>query len=169
MNRTTKFCALTCTVFLLCLWIVFAAPTEAPAALASFQLSVVNTHQSIECQKLLLDRSRGAFKCKRGDITYKYKAEAIESVTHNGTVIYPYDTNLRLTEADLYNKDCDYLIKTIASPLLLEEDPELFILVGTMYENGICTRQNPQKAYSYYRRAGKYGRAKYTELRKKLN
>ena len=165
MHTNTKICSLAFAVFLLCLSI--AAPSDAPAKSASFLLTVANTHQSIECQKLRLDP--GAFRCKRGDTTYKYQAEVIESVTHNGTVIYPYDTDLRLTEADLYDKDCDYLIEKIRSPLLLEEDPELFVLVGTMYEHGICTRQNSQKACTYYRRAGKYGVDKYTALRKKLN
>ncbi len=167
MNTNAKSCSAAIIVFLLCLIASSALPPDAQANSASFQLTVVNTRQSIECQKLRLDP--GAFRCKRGDTTYKYQAEVIESVTHNGTVIYPYDTDLRLTEADLYDKDCDYLIEKIRSPLLLEEDPELFVLVGTMYERGICTRQNSQKACSYYRLAGKYGVDKYTELRKRLN
>lgn len=149
-----------------CLSTGLLLPGAAVSAPAAFQLTVANTHQSIECQKLRLEP--GSFRCKRGDTTYKYATEAIESVSHNGTVIYPYNTSLTLTEDDLYNKDCDYLIETIKSPLLLEDDPELFVLVGTMYENGICTRQNSQKACSYYRRAGKLGQDKYTALRKKL-
>ncbi len=167
MNTNAKPCSAAIIVFLLCLIASSALPPDAQANSASFQLTVANTRQSIECQKLRLDP--GSFRCKRGDTTYRYQAEAVESVTHNGMVIYPYDTGVRLTEADLYSKDCDYLIEKIRSPLLLEEDPELFVLVGTMYENGICTRQNTQKACTYYRRAGKYGMEKYTELRKRLN
>lgn len=132
---------------------------------ADFELTVVNTHQSITCDKLRLDP--GCFRCKRDDVTYKYKAEAIETVTYKGETIYPYDSPVELSEADLYEKDCDYLIKTLKSPLILENDPDIFILVGTMYEKGICTRQNVQQAYTYYRRAGKAGRKKYAELRRR--
>lgn len=130
-----------------------------------FSLTVVNTHQIISCDKLRLDP--GCFRCKKGDITYKYPADAIETVTYKGETIYPYDSPVHLTEADLYEKDCDYLIKTLKSPLILENDPDIFILVGTMYEKGICTRQNVQQAYTYYRRAGKPGMKKYTELRRR--
>ena len=90
----------------------------------------------------------------------------IESVTFDGQTIYPYDTVV-LTESDLYEKDCEYLIKTMKGPLMLENDPDLFILVGTMYEKGICTRQNVQQAYTYYRRAGKPGMKKYNDLRRR--
>jgi TPR repeat protein len=167
MNMNARICSVTIIIFLLFLWVGIAVPTDASVKSADFHLTVANTHQSIECQKLRLDP--GSFRCKRDDITYKYKAESIESVAYNGTVIYPYDTSLRFTEADLYNKDCDYLLEKIRGPLLLEPDPELFVLVGTMYENGICTRQNSQKAYTYYRLAGRRGQEKYTQLRKKLN
>ncbi len=138
--------------------VVFAGEPE-------FKLTVVNTHQTISCDKLRLDP--GCFRCKKGEITYKYPAEAIETVTYNDEPIYPYESPVHLTEADLYEKDCDYLIKTLKSPLILENDPDIFILVGTMYEKGICTRQNVQQAYTYYRRAGKPGMKKYTELRRR--
>lgn len=132
---------------------------------AEFQLTVANTKQTISCDKLRLDP--GCFLCKRGDITYKYKADAVETVTYEGETIYPYDSPVELTEADLYNKDCDYLIKTLKSPLILENNPDIFILVGTMYEKGICTRRNVQQAYTYYRKAGKPGMKKYADLRRR--
>ncbi len=135
------------------------------AAAADFELTVVNTQQTISCEKLRLDP--GCFRCKRGDVTYKYKADAIDKVTYKGETIYPYDSPIELTEADLYEKECDYLVKTLKSPLILEDDPDIFILVGTMYEKGICTRQNIQQAYTYYRRAGKPGMKKYAELRRR--
>jgi len=131
---------------LICTQVVLAGGPE-------FSLTVVTTHQIISCDKLRLDP--GCFRCKKGDITYK------------GETIYPYDSPVHLTEADLYEKDCDYLIKTLKSPLILENDPDIFILVGTMYEKGICTRQNVQQAYTYYRRAGKPGMKKYIELRRR--
>ena len=130
-----------------------------------FKLTVVNTHQTISCDKLRLDP--GCFRCKRGEITYRYKADAIETVTYKGETIYPYDSPVELTEADLYEKDCDYLVKTLKSPLILENDPDIFILVGTMYEKGICTRRNVQQAYTYYRMAGKQGMKKYADLRRR--
>ena len=130
-----------------------------------FKLTVVNTHQTISCDKLRLDP--GCFRCKRGEITYRYKADAIETVTYKGETIYPYDSPVELTEADLYEKDCDYLVKTLKSPLILENDPDIFILVGTMYEKGICTRRNVQQAYTYYRMAGKPGMKKYADLRRR--
>ena len=139
--------------------------TVALAGGNDFELTVVNTKQSISCDKLRLDP--GCFRCKRGEITYKYKADAIESVAYNGEIIYPYDSPVELTEADLYQKDCDYLVKTLKSPLILENDPDIFILVGTMYEKGICTRRNIQQAYTYYRRAGKPGMKKYADLRRR--
>ena len=135
------------------------------AASADFELTVVNTRQTISCEKLRLDP--GCFRCKRGDVTYKYKADAIATVTYKGETIYPYDSPVELTEADLYEKECDYLVKTLKSPLILEDDPDIFILVGTMYEKGICTRQNIQQAYTYYRRAGKPGMKKYADLRRR--
>ena len=49
------------------------------AAAADFELTVVNTQQTISCEKLRLDP--GCFRCKRGDVTYKYKAAAIDTVT----------------------------------------------------------------------------------------
>ncbi len=88
-------------------------------------------------------------------------------MSFNGETIYPYDDSIELSESDLYEKDCDYLIKTIKSPLMLEENPDIFILVGTMYEKGICTRQNIQQAFTYYRRAGEDGMKKYADLRRK--
>ena len=133
----------------------------------AFELIVVNTHQVISCDKLRLDP--GSFRCKRGDTTYKYRSDAIESVTFNDDVIYPYDTSIKLTEADLYDKECPYLIKNLKSPLLLEDNPDIFILVGTMYEKGICTKKNIQQAYTYYRRAGEPGMKKYNDLRKRVN
>jgi TPR repeat protein len=129
-----------------------------------FTLTVVNTGQTISCDKLRLES--GCFLCKRGDITYKYKADAIETVAYKGETIYPYDSPVELTEADLYEKECDYLVKTLKSPLILENDPDIFILVGTMYEKGICTRRNVQQAYTYYRMAGEPGRKKYAALRR---
>lgn len=141
--------------------------TAMPAAAGSsgFQLVVVNTHQTISCDKLRLDPD--VFRCKRGDMTYTYDRNAIETVSFKDETIYPYDNSVKLTESDLYEKDCDYLIETIKSPLILEDDPDIFILVGTMYEKGICTRQNVQQAYTYYRRAGKPGMKKYTDLRRR--
>ncbi len=130
-----------------------------------YQLSVANSDQIISCEKVRLDP--GSFRCKRGDMTYRYRAEAIETVTYKGETIYPYDTSVKLTEKDLYEKDCDYLIKSLKCPLMLEDDPDVFILVGTMYEKGICTRQSNQQAYTYYRKAGKSGMKKYAELRKR--
>lgn len=130
-----------------------------------FQLIVVSTHQTISCDKLRLDP--GSFRCKRDDTTYRYDENAIEQVTYKGETIYPYDDSVKLTESDLYNKDCDYLIKSIKSPLILEDNPDIFILVGTMYEKGICTRQSVQQAYTYYRRAGKPGMKKYADLRRR--
>ena len=138
---------------------------KAIAGGTEFKLTVVNTHQTISCDKLRLDP--GCFRCKRGDTTYKYKADAIETVTYKGETIYPYDSPVELTEADLYEKDCDYLVKTLKSPLILENDPDIFILVGIMYEKGICTRQNIQQAFNYYRMAGKPGMKKYADLRRK--
>ena len=132
---------------------------------SAFNLKVVNTGQTISCDKLRLDP--GCFRCKRGDVTYKYPADAVEAVTYKGETIYPYDSPVHLTESDLYEKDCDYLVKTLKSPLILENDPDIFILVGTMYEKGICTRQNVQQAYTYYRRAGKPGMKKYAALRRR--
>lgn len=134
---------------------------------ANYTLSVINTHQSISCDKLRLNPD--CFMCKRGDFTYKYNTDAIETVTFKGEVIYPYDSSVTVTEADLNDADCDFLIENLRSPLLLEEDPEIFILVGTMYEEGICTRKNIQRAYFYYRRAGKPGMQRYTALRKKTS
>ena len=150
-----------CPVFLIGLIFTGAAT----AGGGDFKLTVVNTQQTISCDKLRLDP--GCFRCKRGDITYKYKAEAIETVTYLGEIIYPYDSPVELTEADLYEKDCGYLVQTLKSPLILENDPDIFILVGTMYEKGICTRQNKQQAYTYYRKAGKPGMKKYAELRRR--
>jgi TPR repeat protein len=88
-------------------------------------------------------------------------------VSYKGEAIYPYDSTVELSEADLYEKDCDYLVKTLKSPLILENDPDIFILVGTMYEKGICTRRNVQQAYNYYRMAGKPGMKKYADLRRR--
>ncbi len=143
--------------------IIWCGP--AAAGSAGFELTVVNTRQIISCDKLRL--VPGSFRCKRGDVTYKYQEAAIESVSFNGETIYPYDDSIELSESDLYEKDCDYLIKTIKSPLMLEENPDIFILVGTMYEKGICTRQNIQQAFTYYRRAGEDGMKKYADLRRK--
>lgn len=137
------------------------------AASASYTLTAINTHQSISCDRLRLDTD--SFKCKRGDVTYKYKAEAIETVTYQGEVIYPYNKSVTITEADLHDKDCDFLIENLRCPLLLEANADIFIVVGTMYEQGICTKKNTQKAYYYYRRAGKQGMKKYAALRKKMN
>ena len=100
-------------------------------------------------------------------MTYRYKAEAIESVTYRDEQVYPYDRSLELTEQDLYTKDCDYLIEKLKCPLILENNQNVFILVGTMYEKGICTRQNIQQAYTYYRKAGQAGMKKYADLRKR--
>lgn len=135
------------------------------AAETEFKLTVVNTGQALSCDKLRLQS--GCFLCKRGDITYKYKADSIEMVSYKGETIYPYDSPVELSEADLYEKDCDYLVKTLKSPLILENDPDIFILVGTMYEKGICTRRNVQQAYTYYRMAGKPGMKKYADLRRR--
>lgn len=143
---------------------VLAAAVPVFAGGSGFQLIVVNTQQTISCDKLRLDP--GSFRCKRGDTTFKYDENAIETVTYKGEKIYPYDESVQLSESDLYNKDCDYLIEKIKSPLILEDNPDIFILVGTMYEKGICTRQNTQQAYTYYRRAGKPGMKKYANLRK---
>lgn len=148
----------------LCGIIVLFSAHWSTAGGSAFELIVVNTGQVISCDKLRLDP--GSFRCKRGDVTYKYDADAIESVTFDSQTIYPYDTVV-LTESDLYEKDCEYLIKTMKGPLMLENDPDLFILVGTMYEKGICTRQNVQQAYTYYRRAGKPGMKKYNDLRRR--
>lgn len=145
--------------------IVLLSGLPAIAGGSGFQLIVVNTHQSISCDKVRLDPE--SFRCKRGDMTYQYDAAAIEKVVFNGETIYPYDNSVKLTESDLYEKDCDYLINTIKSPLILEDNPDIFILVGTMYEKGICTRQNVQQAFTYYRRAGKPGMKKYADLRRR--
>ena len=150
--------------FLVCI-ITPAAAIPAVAGSSAFQLIVINTHQTISCDKLRLDP--GSFRCKQGDTTYKYDANAIETVTFNGESIYPYDSSDQLSESDLYEKDCEYLIEIIKSPLILEDNPDIFILVGTMYEKGICTRQNIQQAYTYYRRAGKPGMKKYNDLRRR--
>ncbi len=153
-------------LFLLAILImVLVFTTTLHAGESAFKLTVVNTGQTISCDKLRLEP--GCFRCKRGEITYKYPVDAIETVTYKGENIYPYDSSVNLTEADLYEKDCDYLVKTLKSPLILENDPDIFILVGTMYEKGICTRQSRQQAYTYYRRAGKPGMKKYADLRKK--
>jgi hypothetical protein len=148
----------------LCIIIVLFSTQWSTAGGSAFELVVVNTGQVISCDKLRLDP--GSFRCKHDDVTYKYDADAIESVNFDGEAIYPYDTVV-LTESDLYEKDCEYLIKTIKGPLILENDPDLFILVGIMYEKGICTRQNVQQAYTYYRRAGKPGMKKYNDLRRR--
>ena len=145
--------------------VVLVFTTTVHAGDSAFELTVVNTGQTISCDKLRLEP--GCFRCKRGEITYKYPADAIKTVIYKGENIYPYDSSVNLTEADLYEKDCDYLVKTLKSPLILENDPDIFILVGTMYEKGICTRQSRQQAYTYYRRAGKPGMKKYADLRKK--
>lgn len=130
-----------------------------------FKLHVMNSDKAIACEKVRLDP--GSFRCKRGDTTYRYQADGIETITYQGETIYPYDTSLELTEEDLYTRECDYLVEKLKCPLMLENNPNVFILVGTMYEKGICTRQNIQQAYTYYRRAGKPGMKKYAELRKK--
>jgi len=130
-----------------------------------FKLHVMNSDKVITCEKVRLDP--GSFRCKRGDMTYRYQADGIEMITYQGETIYPYDSSLELTEEDLYTRECDYLVEKLKCPLMLENNPNVFILVGTMYEKGICTRQNIQQAYIYYRRAGKAGMKKYAELRKK--
>jgi TPR repeat protein len=130
-----------------------------------FKLHVLNSDKVISCEKLRLDP--GSFRCKRGDTTYRYKAEAIETVTYKDETVYPYDTELELTEQDLYTSQCSDLVEKLKCPLLLENNPNVFILVGTMYEKGICTRQNIQQAFTYYRKAGKPGMKKYAELRRK--
>jgi len=146
-------------------FIVLVTSIPAFSGNSGFQLIVVNTHQTISCDKVRLDP--GSFRCKRDDMTYRYDASAIEQVTFDGETIYPYDNPVNLSEADLYEKDCEYLISTLKSPLMLENNPDIFILVGTMYEKGICTRQNFQQAYTYYRMAGKPGMKKYNELRRR--
>ena len=151
-------------LFLLC-FCRLSDPAMARADEPLFQLSVANSNQKIFCEKVRLDP--GSFRCKKGEVTYRYQTDAIETVSYNGERIYPYDTSLELTEDDLYTRDCDYLIETLKCPLMLENDPTVFILVGTMYEKGICTRQNIQKAYTYYRKAGKPGMKKYADLRKR--
>jgi TPR repeat protein len=151
-------------IFLLCsFWLLNSDIVRAGEPF--FQLSVANSDQRISCEKVRLDP--GSFRCKRGDMTYRYQADAIEAVSYNGERIYPYDTSLKLTEQDLYTRDCDYLIDKLKCPLMLENNPNVFILVGTMYEKGICTEQNIQKAYTYYRKAGKPGMKKYADLRKR--
>lgn len=150
--------------FLLCSFRLFD-PDIVHADEPLFQLSVANSDQKIFCEKVRLDP--GSFRCKRGETTFRYKADAIEAVSYNGESIYPYDTSLKLTEQDLYNRECDYLIEKLKCPLMLENNPNVFILVGTMYEKGICTERNIQKAYTYYRMAGKPGMKKYTDLRKR--
>jgi len=151
--------------FLPFLILLLVSTSTVQAGGSAFNLKVVNTGQTISCDKLRLDP--GCFRCKRGEVTYKYPADAIKAVTYKGETIYPYDSPVHLTESDLYEKDCDYLVKTLKSPLILENDPDIFILVGTMYEKGICTRQNVQQAYTYYRRAGKPGMKKYAALRRR--
>jgi len=139
------------------------APVQAEKPL--FKLQVMNSSKVITCEKVRLDP--GSFRCRRGDTTYRYKADTIESITYQGDTIYPYDTSLELSEQDLYTRECDDLIEKLKCPLMLENNPNVFILVGTMYEKGICTRQNIQQAYTYYRKAGKPGMKKYIELRKR--
>ena len=139
--------------------------SDAARADEPFYLYVAGSSQVISCENVRLDP--GSFRCKKGDMTYRYKAEAIESVTYRDGQVYPYDTSLELTEQDLYTKDCDYLIEKLKCPLVLENNQNVFILVGTMYEKGICTRQNIQQAYTYYRKAGQAGMKKYADLRKR--
>ena len=151
-------------IFLICSFLPSNSETVR-AGEPYFQLLVANSNQQISCEKVRLDP--GSFRCKRGEVTYRYQADAIEAVSYNGETIYPYDTSLKLTEQDLYTRDCDYLVDKLKCPLILENNPNVFILVGTMYEKGICTEQNIQKAYTYYRKAGKPGMKKYADLRKR--
>lgn len=154
-------------IVLLCstFFLLTADPAQAENPL--FKLHAVNSGKVIACEKVRLDPD--SFRCKRGDTTYRYKADGIEKVTYKDETIYPYDTSFELTEEDLYTRECDYLIEKLKCPLMLENNPNVFILVGTMYEKGICTRQNIQQAYTYYRKAGKPGMKKYAELRKRSN
>ena len=140
-------------------------PVPIQAEQPLFKLHVKNSDKVIACEKVRLDP--GSFRCKRGDTTYRYQADGVDKITYRDEAIYPYDTSIELTEEDLYTKDCDYLIEKLKCPLMLENNPNVFILVGTMYEKGICTRQNVQQAYTYYRKAGKPGMKKYAELRKR--
>ncbi len=152
-------------LILICSFCSVSKPAPVQAEEQLFKLRVMNSDRVISCEKLRLDP--GSFRCKRGNTTYRYKAEAIETVTYGDETIYPYNTELELTEQDLYTRECDDLIEKLKCPLMLENNPKVFILVGTMYEKGICTRQNIQQAYSYYRRAGKSGMKKYADLRRK--
>lgn len=164
MVRTHKrYAALFLIMF--CSFCFFLKPVPVQAEKPLFKLHVLNTDRVISCEKVRLDP--GSFRCKRGDTTYRYRVEAIETVTYQDDIIYPYDTELQLTEQDLYTRTCDDLIEKLKCPLILENNPNVFILVGTMYEKGICTRQNIQQAYTYYRKAGKQGMKKYAELRRK--
>ena len=133
-----------------------------------FYIKKKNDPDFIECNRVILEPE--GLKCMQSHLrTIRlFKVDLVEFVKYNGKKVYPYDRSTRLTEKDLINPDCEYIEKAIRGPLALEQNQQIYVLVGTMFEKGICVKQNHDRAISFYRKAGSYGEEKYYSLMKKL-
>ena len=131
-----------------------------------FYMKEINIETLTECKILRLKYDK--FSCKKDGANYVYNKNMVEYVKYKGIKIYPYDNTVRISEDDIFNKDCDYILKNITGPLNLERDSQSLVLVGMMYENGICISKNSNMAIKYYKSAGQKGQNKYYALQKKL-
>jgi len=114
------------------------------------------------CEKATI--KNGSLSCLRGNARYLYPVDQIKNIAYNGTDIFPYKNMEIVQLTDLGVKNCESILDSITGPFLLEEHQDIFLLVGTMFENGICFKKNYDSALYYYKKSGELGRESYSRL-----
>lgn len=143
---------------------VFATSLLAGSAYAwssEYLITMTKTSEQQYCNKVALKEDQ--IKCSTNGAAYLYSKTMVESIQYEGKTVFPYESPIKLTVDDLATRDCITLLKAIKGPLLLEKTEDIYLIVGKMYEKGICTDKNFDLAKQYYQKAGTLGRAAFEE------
>lgn len=128
---------------------------------SEYLITMTNTGEQQYCNKVTL--KEGQIKCSINRAAYLYKTKMVESIQFEGKIVFPYENPIELTVDDLATHDCNTLLAAIKGPLLLEKTDNIYLIVGKMYEKGICSDKNFALATQYYQKAGTLGRAAFDE------
>lgn len=136
------------------------------ACCENFFVNVSWEDAPIICNAALINNNE--LKCTQDDTALIYELKNIKSITYKNMSLYPYKNKKIFRYEDVNDSNCQNVLDAIIGPLYLENNENIFFLLGKMYENGLCVQKSTENAVSYYQKSGKKGESAYYELMKKL-
>jgi TPR repeat protein len=130
-----------------------------------YEVVLKGNNKNMYCDKIL--KTDTTIKCKVGGAAYLYDLSLVVKILQGKDVVYPYKSNKKIKVVDLSPDKCDEILDAVKGPLLLEYNKDVFFVVGSMYENGICVTQNLDLAVYYYQKCGNQGRVAFDHLKEK--